>query len=81
MSLLSMPRREKLPYEASPDELYDEIMMADFPESVFRRLLDRNPMNGETRSQILQFRLPNGDLILGFYPQGDSYMEIEEYFE
>lgn len=29
------------------------------------------------RSQPMWIRLPNGDLILGVYPQGDTYFECE----
>jgi hypothetical protein len=57
------------------------LVVHDFPEEVFRDLLDRDPEEDHTRSQVLQFRLPNGDLILGFYPQGDSYFEIEGWFK
>ncbi len=30
------------------------------------------------RSQFMWVRLPNGDLILGVYPQGETYFAIEE---
>jgi hypothetical protein len=63
------------------NEVFGHINVADFPEDTFRDLLDRDPEVDDTRSQTLQFRLPNGDLILGFYPQGDSYIEIEGWFK
>lgn len=62
------------------DEVYAQIRVADFPEDKFWELLNRDPRVDDTRSQVLQVRLPNGDLILGFYPQGDSYFEIEGLF-
>lgn len=31
------------------------------------------------RSRWLWIRLPNGDLILGFYPQGDAYFTTEQW--
>lgn len=62
------------------DHVFGEIQVHDFPEDIFRELLDRPVDEDDTRSQTLQIRLPNGDLILGFYPQGDSYIEIEGEF-
>jgi hypothetical protein len=62
------------------DERYDQIDVNDFPEVVFQEFLNRDPEDDDTRSQVLMFRLPNGDLILGFYPQGDTYVEIERYW-
>ncbi len=35
------------------------------------------PVEDEGRSQFVWVRLQNGDLILGVYPQGDTYFEIE----
>lgn len=35
-----------------------------------------NSLDG--RSQWVWVRLPNGDLILGVYPQGDTYLRCEE---
>lgn len=37
---------------------------------------DENDPNG--RSQWMWLRLPNGDLILGIFPQGDTYMGLDE---
>lgn len=63
------------------DEVYAHLFFDDFPEEVFEDLLSRDPEVDDTRSQVLQLRLPNGDLFLGFFPQGDSYSEIEEFFK
>lgn len=37
---------------------------------------DVNSMDG--RSNWVWVRLPNGDLILGIYPQGDTYLALED---
>lgn len=36
--------------------------------------------SGDTRSGWKWFRLANGDLVLGFFPQGDGYFEVEGAF-
>jgi hypothetical protein len=33
---------------------------------------------GDGRSKWYWFRLPNGDLMLGCFPQGDTYFMVEE---
>lgn len=68
-------------YNNADDDVFAHLFFADFPEEVFEDLLSRDPEEDDTRSQVLQLRLPNGDLFLGFFPQGDSYSEIEAYFE
>lgn len=68
-------------YEVAPGEEYDKIFIEDFPEHVFREILNhRNPEDDNGRSQVVQIRLPNGDLFLGFAPQGDTYFELEKYY-
>ncbi len=57
-----------------------EINVEAFPEGLFREILNRDPDEDDTRSQVLAIRLPNGDLILGFYPQGDTYEEITQFY-
>lgn len=54
----------------------------DFPEHMFREVFVRyDPDDGDDgRSQVVQIRFPNGDLFLGFAPQGEVYMELEEYY-
>lgn len=66
----------------SPVDLSDAIRdFGDHPVQVSREnatfeqaheLMQKDP-DSEERSQFQWFRLPNGDLILGFYPQGDAY--------
>lgn len=74
------PRNEDTTYFQEPGVLDVRMLVADFPEEEFRKLLRLDPEVDDTRSQVLQFRLANGDLVLGFYPQGDSYTDIEAFF-
>jgi hypothetical protein len=68
-------------YEPVAGERYDQILIEDFPEHVFREILNRHdPDDEDGRSQVVQIRLPNGDLFLGYAPQGDTYMELEKYY-
>ena len=73
------PRQEDITY-ADNGMIWLQATIADFPEDKLRELLDRDPNVDDTRSQTLQIRFPNGDLILGFFPQGESYFEIEGEF-
>lgn len=63
------------------DTVRDQLDVNDFPEDVFREILitkDEDEDNG--RSQTVAIRLPNGDLVLGFYPQGDTYEYVTQYW-
>ncbi len=40
-------------------------------------VLNASEDSDDGRSEWRWFRLPNGDLILGVYPQGDTYCETE----
>lgn len=40
-------------------------------------VLTASEHNPDGRSQWLWVRLPNGDLILGVFPQGETYEEVE----
>ena len=46
------------------------------PEYV-RLVLDADESSADGRSPWMWVRLPNGDLILGVYPQGDTYLACE----
>ena len=46
------------------------------PESV-ETVLAASEDDEDGRSEWLWVRLPNGDLILGVYPQGETYFETE----
>lgn len=37
-----------------------------------------DPLNMDGRSEFMWIRLANGDLILGVYPQGETYWECEK---
>ena len=41
------------------------------------RVLSADEQDQDGRSQWVWVRLSNGDLILGVYPQGDTYFECE----
>lgn len=46
------------------------------PESV-ELVLNSDDESGDGRSPWIWLRLPNGDLILGVFPQGDTYFAVE----
>lgn len=46
-------------------------------EASVERVLKADPTSLDGRSNWLWFRLPNGDLILGVFPEGDTYCDIE----
>ena len=41
------------------------------------KVLNADPHSPEGRSQLMWLRLPNGDLMLGVFPQGDTYLDCE----
>lgn len=41
-------------------------------------VLSKDPEDGDGRSEWLWVRLENGDLLLGCFPQGETYFEVEE---
>ena len=41
------------------------------------RVLNARDTDPDGRSQFMWLRLPNGDLMLGVFPQGDTYLECE----
>lgn len=40
-------------------------------------VIDQDPNDDDGRSEWLWIRLANGDLILGCYPQGETYFAVE----
>lgn len=42
-----------------------------------RKVLRQSTATGHGRSDWVWLRLPNGDLIMGVFPQGDTYLEME----
>jgi hypothetical protein len=80
MTAPASPVRYVLPDETCfDDEGKIPFLVATAPAS--QELVDHvltAPTEGnDGRSEWLWIRLPNGDLILGVYPQGDTYMEVE----
>lgn len=66
---------------SNPDEPgFIDIELTDLPDYLIYDILRMDPDNDHTRSQGLAFRLPNGDLIIGFYPHGDTYEYITQYW-
>ena len=47
------------------------------PKSVLK-VLEAPVETGDGRSDWCWLRLPNGDLMLGVFPQGETYEEVEE---
>lgn len=41
-------------------------------------VLDADPLSNDGRSNWCWVRLPNGDLVLGVFPQGDTYCAVED---
>lgn len=46
--------------------------------AVVERVLSADESSPDGRSQFLWLRLPNGDLLLGVYPQGQTYFDVED---
>lgn len=67
----------------APHIIYDEdktILAHVHPASqdAVDLVLSASIEGNEGRSNWIWVRLPNGDLILGVFPQGDTYLECEE---
>jgi hypothetical protein len=61
--------------DEDPDRVLAYIHPAD-PLCV-QRVLHAPTEGGNGRSPWMWLRLPNGDLMLGVFPQGDTYLECE----
>lgn len=68
------------PHFVYDDDVPDRVIASVHPASldVVRKVLDANVHSPDGRSPWMWVRLPNGDLILGVYPQGDTYCDCEE---
>jgi hypothetical protein len=62
----------------APDGKPWPIIARTAHEDVAREIIESDENDPDGRSQWLWFRFPNGDLILGVFPQGDMYMASEE---
>lgn len=72
MKIVSRPIAEVYPaLRTSVEELLDK------PMTPFRDSTDGHGHIEDSRSEWVWVRLANGDLILGFYPRGEAYMEQE----
>lgn len=62
------------------DEEPERVIATIHPASlsVVELVAARSIDDPDGRSQFMWVRLPNGDLILGVYPQGDTYLECED---
>lgn len=47
-------------------------------EASVETMLNADPTSMDGRSNWLWFRLPNGDLLFGCFPEGDTYFSTEE---
>jgi hypothetical protein len=60
------------------DEGCVNFMVKSASQSSMAIVLAADPESPEGRSQWVWVRLPDGDLILGLYPQGDTYFATEQ---
>lgn len=64
-------------------EVYDnDVVVAEIapaPKEIVDRVLSADENSEHGRSNWMWLRLPNGDLVLGVYPQGDLYEECCRY--
>lgn len=63
-------------YDDDSDRLLAMIHPAS--EESVKRVLSADENSDDGRSQWCWIRLANGDLILGIFPQGDTYFAVEE---
>lgn len=71
---MSRPRQIDVSYHED-GTVYVHATLTPFNEEFFKDILNREP-GQDTRSVVYEFRLPNGDLVLGFFPTGDTYIEV-----
>jgi hypothetical protein len=62
-------------YEREHADLIATVYPAD--NDAVLTILSADPDNPDGRSQFMWVRLVNGDLILGVFPQGDTYFATE----
>lgn len=64
-------------YQPSPGEEWVHVSMKPASMEAVLTVMSADPDDPEGRSEMLWIRLPNGDLVLGCYPQSDTYMATE----
>lgn len=63
--------------ENGTDTTTEIAWVADASPELVDTVLEK-PVSDDGRSQFKWFRLQNGSLILGVFPRGDTYFEIEQ---
>ena len=57
---------------------YTQGYMKPVSDKALERVLMADENDPDGRSEYMWVRLPNGDCILGVFPQGDTYLEVYE---
>lgn len=65
-------------YDDLPSDEQPTIMRSNAREREIAYMLNADFNDEDGRSQWQWFRLPNGDLIFGTFPQGDTYISMAE---
>lgn len=55
-----------------------DVLIHPAPDRVVEAVLAAPIGTGDGRSPWMFLRLPNGDLMIGVFPQGDTYMKIDD---
>lgn len=68
------------PHWFTGDEPEDKTLVSRHPANpdYVKRVIDTETDTDEGRSEWFWIRLANGDLILGCYPQGETYLACED---
>lgn len=60
-----------------PDE-GRQILIHPASDASVKEVLKQSPDDPDGRSNWVWVRFPNGDLVLGIFPQGDTYFAVED---
>lgn len=63
------------------DEEWGSVHIKPASEQAVGIVLSADPRSDEGRSQWVWVRLPNGDLVLGVFPQSETYLAASELDE
>lgn len=55
----------------------DVVWLHPAKDEDVKHVLSQSESHDDGRSNFIWVRLPNGDLILGVYPQGTTYKDVE----
>ncbi len=61
-----------------PDDYGADTLIHPASKESVNTVLNANPNCIDGRSNWVWVRLPNGDLVLGVFPQGGTYFAVEE---